>query len=482
MRSVTRALLLSACLLLLIPAAARASATVSEGTCPGGSGLCLFYTGSGNEFDAYDFTPPDGNFHFSRVYRDDVATNPRGVPIVPAGGCFGEPDGGAGCPQAGVSRLIINAGGGDDWLAKHLNCGCALPITADMGPGNDLLRGGTLADVMHGGDGNDFFAGYGGNDTMDGGAGDDEFDPATGADDVHGGPGYDKITYYKNAAQPVSVTLDDLANDGEATEHDNIHGDVEDITGGDGNDTLAGDGGANVLKGDLSGDAANGNDDITGGAGADSLYGQGGNDIIHARDGEPDTVDCGPGNDSAITDTIDTVRNCETVDAAAPPVSDADHDGIAAPLDCDDANPAIHPGAVDVPGNAIDEDCAGGPAPFPTVDATIGFTVGYARTFTIFRTLYVRKARAGQQLVVRCKGRGCPFRRKTRTVKADAPKLSVMKGLKRKRLRVGAKLQVRVIQAGHIGRVDVFTVRKGKPPKRRELCLPPGATAPVRCT
>ena len=34
----------------------------------------------------------------------------------------------------------------------------------------------------------------------------------------------------------------------------------------------------------------------------------------------------------------------------------------------------------------------------------------------------------------------------------------------------------------HIGRVVVFTVRKAKAPKRRELCLPPGATQPARCT
>jgi hypothetical protein len=39
-----------------------------------------------------------------------------------------------------------------------------------------------------------------------------------------------------------------------------------------------------------------------------------------------------------------------------------------------------------------------------------------------------------------------------------------------------------VLEAGHIGRVDVFTVRRGKPPKRRELCMAPGATTPARCT
>jgi len=38
---------------------------------------------------------------------------------------------------------------------------------------------------------------------------------------------------------------------------------------------------------------------------------------------------------------------------------DGDGDGYPAPPDCVDDNPAIHPGAVDFPGNALDEDCSG---------------------------------------------------------------------------------------------------------------------------
>ena len=41
-----------------------------------------------------------------------------------------------------------------------------------------------------------------------------------------------------------------------------------------------------------------------------------GNDVVNARDGEADTIDCGVGQDRAIVDAIDVVANCETVEVA----------------------------------------------------------------------------------------------------------------------------------------------------------------------
>lgn len=38
---------------------------------------------------------------------------------------------------------------------------------------------------------------------------------------------------------------------------------------------------------------------------------------------------------------------------------DHDGDGVSTPADCNDADPDIHPGAEDIPGNATDEDCSG---------------------------------------------------------------------------------------------------------------------------
>ncbi len=88
------------------------------------------------------------------------------------------------------------------------------------------------------------------------------------------------------------------------------------LAGGAGNDTIKGLGGNDTIKGGggddyLYGDA--GNDVIDGGPGADHIYGGPGSDTIFAADGQRDWVDCGAGNDKAIVDTIDVVKNCEIV-------------------------------------------------------------------------------------------------------------------------------------------------------------------------
>jgi hypothetical protein len=67
--------------------------------------------------------------------------------------------------------------------------------------------------------------------------------------------------------------------------------------------------------------------------------------------------------------------------AALRKLSDRDGDGYSALFggpDCDDDNPDIHPGAVDIPGNGIDENCLGGDArpPAPPAPPTDGAAAG----------------------------------------------------------------------------------------------------------
>ena len=53
---------------------------------------------------------------------------------------------------------------------------------------------------------------------------------------------------------------------------------------------------------------------VNGGPGYEVLQGTSGDDVIHARDGGPDTIYCGAGNDTVYVDrSEDGVYDCETV-------------------------------------------------------------------------------------------------------------------------------------------------------------------------
>ena len=84
--------------------------------------------------------------------------------------------------------------------------------------------------------------------------------------------------------------------------------DIENVTGGSGNDALKGGGGPNIL---IGGDSA---DTIDGLAGTDEIHGGPGADVLQTQDGTIDTVTCGAGNDSLNRDPQDVVTaDCEDV-------------------------------------------------------------------------------------------------------------------------------------------------------------------------
>jgi Ca2+-binding RTX toxin-like protein len=166
------------------------------------------------------------------------------------------------------------------------------------GMGGDTLTGGAGADTISGGPGDDTIAGAGGTDILNGDAGNDTFDEGSGSnggDVMNGGAGTD-LASYASRSLAVLVTVDAVALDGESGELDKVMIDIENVTGGGGNDVIVGSAVDNVLTGGL------GNDSISGGLGNDTLIGSGGNDTM-AGDAGDDTFSEGTASNGGDTMT-----------------------------------------------------------------------------------------------------------------------------------------------------------------------------------
>ena len=202
--------------------------------------------------------------------------------------------------------------------------------TVDGGAGDDGVYGdyywsppGSGNDTLTGGDGDDSLVPGSGADSSDGGAGDDWINESSddGADTDVGGDGFDGVSYGSdsNANDVVNASLDGQANDG--------------VVAGSGSSTTS-DSGNNFGSGieqldvytdntpvNASGDSAanqintysDAGDTVDAGAGTDTVNTYDGADTVNAVDGYPDTINCGPGNDTANVDQFDTTYNCEVV-------------------------------------------------------------------------------------------------------------------------------------------------------------------------
>jgi Ca2+-binding RTX toxin-like protein len=172
---------------------------------------------------------------------------------------------------------------------------------------NDTLIGSDRGEVFRGLNGDDVVAALGGDDFIDEGA------APNGADTLGGGPGTgDRISYGTRTTGGVEVSLDSVRNDGATGEQDNVGGSVEHIWGTNFRDVLTGNGQANTIDafgGPDTIDGLGGNDTLSAGASNNGIVGGTGNDVIFARNGEIDNIDCGENSNDSDTADRDTNEN-----------------------------------------------------------------------------------------------------------------------------------------------------------------------------
>ncbi len=188
---------------------------------------------------------------------------------------------------SGAENHTLSLGAGDDTFSGVGGAISAAHLTAGV---TTLLKLPTTVPVtVYGGDGADTLQGGDGNDTLNGGEGNDTFKTAStydGDDTYVGGGGLGDTMDYTGRLAALVVDLGGAATDGDATanagagELDDVQVDVENLTGGSGDDVLTGSTVSNVIKGGAGNDTINGGAAGTCAADADSFEGGAGDDVF----------------------------------------------------------------------------------------------------------------------------------------------------------------------------------------------------------
>ncbi|SNS29894.1 Ig-like domain-containing protein, partial [Pseudomonas japonica] len=195
-------------------------------------------------------------------------------------------------PQYNGSYTVTDGHGGTATGAVDINYQDSSTLTGTVNA--DTLLGGSGNDTLNAGDGNDVLVGGDGNDSLYGGNGNDLLIGGPGNDLLDGGSGIDTASY-ASATSGVTVNLSIAAQQNTGGAGLDTLVSIENLIGSDYNDTLTGDGNANVLQSGLGNDILNGgggddvliggrgDDTLTGGPGADTFLwqlGDNGHDVV----------------------------------------------------------------------------------------------------------------------------------------------------------------------------------------------------------
>jgi hypothetical protein len=210
----------------------------------------------------------------------DVRVVDRGAPLEPGAGCAAA-DRGVVCPSNGwLYEVLVRTLDGDDAARAP---GFFSTVRLEGGEGDDALEGPPTTSVLDGG---------------------------PGADTLRGA----RVTYAGRTA-PVTVTLDGVADDGEAGEGDLVDAAVTSVLGGEAGDLLVAGATRVMLDGGGGDDRVVGSPDpdtLGGGDGHDRLEGGAGDDSL-LRDPGADVLRGGPGRDVVAYDVFPYVLAPVTV-------------------------------------------------------------------------------------------------------------------------------------------------------------------------
>ncbi|MEV3819371.1 DUF5801 repeats-in-toxin domain-containing protein [Aeromonas dhakensis] len=157
---------------------------------------------------------------------------------------------------------------------------------------DEILIGGSGNDTLNGNAGNDILLGGAGNDSLNGGEGNDILVGGAGNDTLNGGSGNDTASYLDSTAG-VTVTVNGNNQITGGAGRDSLSN-MENLIGSMFNDSLTGDGNANVLSGLAGNDiliGGGGDDMLIGGAGSDTMTGGTGKDTFKLMAGDAGGID-----------------------------------------------------------------------------------------------------------------------------------------------------------------------------------------------
>ncbi|HEX8156144.1 MAG TPA: calcium-binding protein [Solirubrobacteraceae bacterium] len=233
----------------------------------------IVYAAAGGSVTSAPFAPTQAGTYRWRAFYSGDANN------APVSGACND------AAESAVAKPAAPAPARPACLGKTATIVPAAGTTVIVGtPGRDVIVGGDAGETIYGRGGDDTICAGRGNDRVRGGAGNDRIRGADGNDRLFGNGGHDRLQ-------------GDGGND--------------DLRGGSGKDRTGGGNGRDRVDGGSGNDLLD--EQKLGGKGRDRLAGGAGADRVRSADGSTDSVDCGPGRDSASMDRLDRQKRCETI-------------------------------------------------------------------------------------------------------------------------------------------------------------------------